>query len=137
MILDTSALLRALLSDQRQHTPCAEVLAASRSRVLSPFVLAELDYLITRSAGVAGEIALLDEVGRGAYELAHFSELDVAAASEIIAQYSDLGIGLADASVVILAGERETRDIFTLDERHFRALRAADGRPFRLLPADR
>ncbi len=137
MILDTSALLSALFSDQRHHTECAEVLAASRSRVLSPFVLAETDYLITRSAGVAAEVALLGEVGRGAYELAQFSEHDVAAASDIVGRYSDLGIGLADASLVILANQRDTRDIFTLDERHFRALRTVDGKPFRLLPADR
>jgi hypothetical protein len=29
-----------------------------------------------------------------------------------------------------------TRDLLTLDERHFRALRGAGGKPFRLLPAD-
>jgi hypothetical protein len=28
------------------------------------------------------------------------------------------------------------RDLLTLDERHFRALRGPGGRPFRLLPAD-
>ena len=137
MILDTSALLSALFSDQRHHTECAEVLTAAGSRVLSPFVLAEVDYLILRSAGVGAETALLDEVGRGAYELAHFSEQDVAAASEVVGRYADLGIGLADASLVVLAAQRRTRDIFTLDERHFRALRAADGKAFRLLPADR
>ncbi len=137
MILDTSALLSALFPDQRHHSECADVLAAARSRVLSPFVLAEVNYMVTRSAGVAVETAMLDEVGRGAYELAQFSETDVAAASEIVARYSDLGIGLTDASLMVLAEQRGTRDIFTLDERHFRAVQARDGKPFRLLPADR
>ena len=52
-------------------------------------------------------------------------------------RYADLAIGLADASIVVLAGRYGLRDVLTLDERHFRTLRLPDGRRFRLLPADR
>ena len=45
-------------------------------------------------------------------------------------------LGLAGASVVVLANRHGTLDALTLDERHFRALRWPGGRPFRLLPAD-
>ena len=61
---------------------------------------------------------------------------DVAAAVEIIERYRDLDIGLTDASLVVLAGRYGTERILTLDERHFRVLRAPSGRPFTLLPAD-
>ena len=44
-------------------------------------------------------------------------------------------IGLADASVVVLAERYSCASVLTLDERHFRVL-LANGRPFRLLPAD-
>jgi predicted nucleic acid-binding protein len=37
---------------------------------------------------------------------------------------------------VVLANRYGIRDVLTLDERHFRALRGPNGRPFRLLPAD-
>jgi predicted nucleic acid-binding protein len=37
---------------------------------------------------------------------------------------------------VVLAERYGARDILTLDERHFRALRDASGREFRILPAD-
>ncbi len=136
MIVDTSALLAAMFADQRLHAECAEVLAASSRRILSPFVLAELDYLIGRHAGIAAELALLDEVERGAYELAAIDSADVAAAGEIVERYADLGIGLADASLLVLADRHRTVDIFTLDERHFRAMRAPNGQALRLLPAD-
>ena len=61
---------------------------------------------------------------------------DVAAAASVVADYADLGIGLADASLVVLAGRFETNRILTLDERHFRALRTPAGEPFTVLPAD-
>ncbi|CAA9481589.1 MAG: hypothetical protein AVDCRST_MAG12-1537 [uncultured Rubrobacteraceae bacterium] len=54
----------------------------------------------------------------------------------MIRRHADLGIGLADASNVVLANRHGTLDILTLDERHFRVLRGLRGRPFRLLSAD-
>jgi hypothetical protein len=51
-------------------------------------------------------------------------------------RYARLDAALADASLVVLADRHGTRDILTLDRRHFRALTGLDGQPFRLLPAD-
>ena len=65
-----------------------------------------------------------------------FDELNIARAREIIERYGDLNVGLADASTVVLAGSHDVRDMLTLDERHFRALRAGPRRRFRILPAD-
>lgn len=137
ILVDTSGLLAALFPDQRQHPACAAVLAGTDGpRILSPFVLAELDYLVTKLAGVDVEAALLDEIARGAYDLAPFDGEDVGEARGVIRRYRSLDVGLADASLVVLSRRLGTRDILTLDERHFRALRGAGGRPFRLLPAD-
>lgn len=61
---------------------------------------------------------------------------DVAEARRIIDRQHDLSVRLADASLVVLAQRHGTVDVLTLDERHFRALRAAGDRPFRILPAD-
>jgi len=55
----------------------------------------------------------------------------------MIERYISFGdVGLADASNVVLATRYGTRDILTLDGRHFRAIYGPKGRPFRLLPAD-
>lgn len=53
---------------------------------------------------------------------------------EVIGKYSDQDIGLADASLVVLAHQYETHHILTLDHRHFGVVRALDGGPFHLLP---
>ena len=137
LILDTSGLLAALDDDQRSHVAARQVVADHDGLLLlSPFVLAELDYLLATRVGGDAERALLDEVGRGAYRLEPFSEDDVAEAMGVIERHADLGIGLADASNVVLANRHGALDMLTLDERHFRVLRGPQGRPFRLLPAD-
>ena len=138
IVLDTSGLLAALDESQRRHRECAAVLLeAEPPLLLSPFVLAELDYLLMRHLGREAQSALLEEVARGAYQLEPFGADDVRHAHEITLRYSDLHIGLADASLVVLAERHSVAEVLTLDERHFRALRIGKRRKFRLLPMDR
>lgn len=137
ILLDTSGLLSAIDGSQRHHVQCAEALSrATPPRLLSPFVLAELDYLLARHVGVAEQMALLDEVARGVYQLEPFGQADVVTAKGVLDRYPKLHIGLADASLVVLAERHHTRDVLTLDERHFRALRTLDRKRFRVLPLD-
>jgi predicted nucleic acid-binding protein len=136
ILLDTSGLLAALDAAQHDHARAAASLtAATAPLMLSPFVLAELDYLLARRAGEPARTGLLAEVGRGAYQLQPFSADDVQAARALIERHADLRISLADASIVVLAARHGTQDVLTLDERHFRVL-TANRQPLRLLPAD-
>lgn len=137
LLLDTSGLLAALDDSQRHHRDCASALSqASGTLLLSPFVLAELDYLLMRDLGRYAQSALLDEVARGAYRLVSFEAGDVARARAIVDRYADLEIGLADASLVVLAERHAVADVLTLDERHFRAMKIGGRKRFRLLPFD-
>ena len=137
IILDTSGLLAAIDASKRGHDSARRALESSAPPwILSPFVLAELDYLLATRVGQAAERALLDEVGRGVYRLEAFEPADVEAAERVIGRYAELGVSLADASLAVLANRYGIRDVLTLDERHFRVLRGAGGRPFRVLPAD-
>ena len=137
ILLDTSGLLSALDESQRHHDECARLLgAASPPLLLSPFVLAELDYLLMRHIGQSAQTAFLEEVARGAYQLEQFDAADVARAREIIAKYDDLEIGLADASIVVLAERYAVSEVLTLDQRHFRAMRVGRRKQFKLLPGD-
>jgi predicted nucleic acid-binding protein len=136
ILLDTSGLLAALDASQRWHTEAAASLrAASAPLLLSPFVLAELDYLLAARVGGPARASLLGEVARGAYLLEPMAGADVGRARKIIERHEDLGISLADASIVVLAERHRIPEVLTLDQRHFRVLSAA-GKPFRVLPAD-
>ncbi|MPZ74685.1 MAG: PIN domain-containing protein [Nitriliruptorales bacterium] len=105
--------------------------------VLSPFVLAELACLVQRGLGVGAECDLLDDVDAGVYTLVAFGDDDLSEATALVRRYSDLGIGLTDASVVVLASKYRTVNLLCTDERHFRAVQPLrGGSAFRLLPAD-
>jgi hypothetical protein len=137
ILLDASGLLAAIDAAQPSHEAAVAALrAAVPPRCLSPFVLAELDYMVSTRVSRDAARRLLVEVGHGVYQLEPFTSADIQRAIEILDRFHDLDVGIADASVVVLAERYGVRDVLTLDERHFRALRDNAGRPFRVLPAD-
>lgn len=138
LVLDTSGLLSAVDSAQTHHRACMEAMRADAGPLLlSPLVLAEMDYLLAQRVGAGAEMAFLQEVASGAYQLEAFGRDDVAQAADVIAKYGGLGLGLVDASVVVVAHRWKTNRILTLDHRHFRPVRPlSSGRAFKLLPQD-
>jgi predicted nucleic acid-binding protein len=136
ILVDTSGLLANYDRTDRHHETARRLLKQPQRRILSPFVLAELDYLVERIAGQDAELAVLDDVARGVYELQAFEAAAIDAASNIVKRYADLHLGLTDASMVVLADRYACYDILTLDQRHFRAVLASGGQAFRILPFD-
>ena len=102
--------------------------------VVSPYVIAEIDYLVATRLGVEAELAVLAELSGGAYELATMDAGDLADAARVVRRYSDLGIGLADASLAVLAQRYRTRTVLTLDRKHFGVMRPLDGGLFTIVP---
>jgi predicted nucleic acid-binding protein len=135
VIVDTSALLAFFDTDEPDHAAVTTVVdTATEPLVVSPYVVAELDYLVASRLGVSAELAVLRELAGGAWDLAAFGTEDLAQAWAVVERYADQAIGLADASIVILAARYQTRTVVTLDRRHFGVLRPIDGDSFRILP---
>ncbi len=133
-IIDTSALLAYFRADDPHHGAVASVIRDTEHRVVSPFVLAELDYLVSSRFGIHAEAAVLAELANGQYELPVITAPDVLICRRLIEQYPQLHAGLTDTSLVVLADRYRTMRLITLDRRHFSVLRSLDGRPFELLP---
>jgi uncharacterized protein len=137
ILLDTSGLLSLFVAAETSHELVAQAFEQEQPPFLiSPFVLAELDYLVASRGGATAELAGLRELCSGAYDLVALDAADLAQAADVIERFRDLSIGLTDASIVVLAGRFGTERVLTLDERHFRALRTPSGGTFTLLPAD-
>jgi predicted nucleic acid-binding protein len=137
IVLDTSVALAFMDRRDADHGRVREWMQASEEELSStPLIMAELDHLAFRQGGPVAARALRDDLDRGAYLI----EWWPAAIHETIAvarSYESMDLGLADASLVVLAAHLQTIDIATLDERHFRALKPlSGGKAFRLLPAD-
>jgi predicted nucleic acid-binding protein len=135
VIVDTSALLAYFDTNEPDHEAVARVIDRSTELlVVSPYVLAELDYLVAVRVGSDAELAVLRELSSGAWELASFGATDLELAAAVITKFHDQHIGVADASNVVLADRYSTRKIVTLDRRHFTVLRPISGGRFALAP---
>ena len=135
MIVDTSALLAFFDTDEPDHDAVSRIIdAATEPLVVSPYVVAELDYLVGSRLRVAAELAVLTELAGGAWDLAAFGTEDLAEATSVIEHHADQSIGVADASNVVLAARYQTRVIVTLDRRHFDVVRPLAGGRFTILP---
>ena len=136
IVADTSALLALFNRREPAHAAVRAVVEAEvEPLIVSPYVVAELDYLVATRLGVESELAVLAELAGGAYHLASMPAEQLDRARSVVERYRDLGIGVADASMVVLADQYQTRSVLTLDRRHFDLLRPLDGGHFRILPA--
>lgn len=135
IVVDTSVLYAFFVADDPAHGQAAQLLTdGDEVCVVSPYVIAELDYFMLKRFGSRGEEAMFRELTEGPYELAQMQSRDVIACASLLAEFPDHAIGVTDASLVVLADRYQTTRIATLDRRHFRIMRTLDGAPFTLLP---
>ena len=114
-----------------------ELLLAERGNLFIPApVTAEIDYLLGQRFGSPALRAFLEDLRARRYETPGLAGPDYEAAMDLDRRYADLNLGLADLSVVVVAGKLGTRRLLTFDEHHFRAVRLLQGGTFTLLPAD-
>ena len=137
IVVDTSGVLVLRDTDHLLHERARRVVQDdSGPFLLSPFCLAELDYMLRVHVGTREQLDLLEDVIGGGYTLVRLGTEEVARSRDVVVRYADFGLSLADASIVVLAEIYDTDRLLTTDERDFRSVTRGDGSPFRLLPAD-
>lgn len=137
IVVDTSIIVAYMNAADDDHERVAEwVDEIDDDLVTTPLIVAEADHLVGSRGGASALSALRIDLAAGAYLVEWWSGA-MAGAVEVAERYTDISLGLADASLVVLAERVGTLDIGTLDERHFRAVRPRTGsETFRILPAD-
>lgn len=135
IVADTSGLLALFNQNEPGHPRVGEIISTTDDMlVVSPYVVAELDYLLATRLGIDAELAVIAELAGGAYELAQLTPDELVECGAVIARYRDQAIGVTDASIAVLARRFGTRTLLTLDRRHFDVIRPLDGGRFKLLP---
>lgn len=139
-IADTGALLAYYKADEPDHAACRRAMESIGHLVVPPLVLAELDYLITSRLGARTAVTVLghltDRVAIGRFEVPEIGP-HLGAARALMQRYVELDIGLTGAMNAVLAMEFRTDALFTIDRKHFRAVRPlTPHEAFRLLPDD-
>lgn len=142
-IADTSAIIAAYDRAAELHERARDLLATSVA-VVSPLVLDEIDHLLIARFGKDRRIAdvvledILTSAEEGSVLIPAVDRSDIRVAQQVLGQYRGLRLDLADAVNVVLAERYLTKDILTLDEKDFRAVRplTPGHRAFRLLLQD-
>jgi hypothetical protein len=135
LILDTSVLLAALDAADPDHGRCASLIAEAREDLIVPaLVLAELDYWCHKRLTGTVWLAFLEDVLAGAYIVEPPTLGDLERCCDLQRAYSDLELGVVDASLLALAERREEGKVATLDHRHFGTVRPVHAAALDLLP---
>ena len=132
-VVDTNVIVASLNVRDPRHGDCVSLFERAQfDRVIPMLCIAEVSHLVNRDLGPdveAGFIeSLLDE------EVAWPTLEDLARMADLIRRYRDFPLGAVDASVVALAERLGAQTVFTLDHRHFRAVRPRHIEAFTLLP---
>jgi predicted nucleic acid-binding protein len=106
-------ILRGLLQHHHGDGSSAAVVRAFQARelldaeagslIVSPFVLAELDYMLLSRAGVQAELTLLNDLADNAHQVVACTAHDVVSVAMLVEQYADLKLGIPEAHTMILA----------------------------------
>ncbi|HEY1291959.1 MAG TPA: PIN domain-containing protein [Chloroflexota bacterium] len=137
LLLDAGALYAQADRSDSHHQATAEVLQAENGPLIASAVaVAEADYLILNRLGIEVELAFLEDLAEGTFQMECLTRIELRTAAAIVRQYRDLALGLADASLVVLAHRFRTLRLVTFDYRAFRTVTPLQGGAFQLLPLD-
>ena len=133
LIIDTRPLVALLDRSEQKHQPCADFLEGFSGRLLTTeAVVTEATYLLQKARG--GPSACLKFVESEAVAVVPNSREGFERCRLVMEKYDDIPMDYADATLVVLAEDVGTQEIFTLDRRGFSSYRLQDGKAFTIYP---
>ena len=126
ILTDTGPLVAIFDPSDGAHTECVEVLRTIHEPIsTTTCVLTEVFYLL--SPGSTGARNLMDFVADGGLQVSELDGPDLMRAFELMVQYADAPMDLADASLVAMAEKHRIRKILTIDRKYFSFYRIRRG----------
>ncbi len=134
-LTDTGPLVGLLDKNDPYHSICTEAASELPSGpMLSTWpCITEAMYLLGRSAGEEGQVALWNLLLHGLPELHETGRGEFSRMAELMDLYKDLPMDLADASLVSAAEATGRRKVFSLDN-HLRIYQLQDGNYLEVVP---
>jgi predicted nucleic acid-binding protein len=135
LVLDTGGIYAMLDAKDPDHARCAQAVEGFDDLVIPSLVLVEVDYWCRKRGGGAEAFAtLVTDIAAGAYRLEPVLEADLVRAAELEQTYSELDLGLVDASVIALCERLDEDTVLTLDRRDFSVVKPRHRAALQLLP---
>lgn len=107
---------------------------SSEARIIPLVVLGELGYSLTSRLYPAQEATFLRHLAKGPWNLEPSTVADVVRAAQLVEDYADFPLGTVDALIVAMAERLGVTTLFTLDRRHFGAVKPEHCEQFTLVP---
>lgn len=121
VVADTGPLVAATNARDRAHRLAASLVSElGRELIIPDLVLVEVDQLLRARVSKVAAMAFLGAISAREHEVAFLTQGLLGRAAEIDCRFSDLDLGLVDASVMAFA-ERHDVPILTFDFEDFRA----------------
>jgi predicted nucleic acid-binding protein len=137
LILDAAPLVALADAGEPQLEALLKIRDQEEGALVLPApVAAEVDHLLGVRFGEAARRAFLSDLAAQRYEVACLEAADYRTVAELDARYAELGLGLADCSIAVLAERYGTRRVLSFEEGHLRTVAPLQGGSFTLLPAD-
>lgn len=137
LVCDTGGVYALYDADDAYHSAARAAVEQERGALIVPVaILSEIDYLLSRRLGTKAAIDFLRSIQAGAFTLCGTTSEDIVRCVELVQQYEDMGLGLADSAVVAIAERLRVQRILTVDHRHFRAVRPRGFEFFVVVPTD-
>ena len=138
LILDAAPLVALADTADRMFEPVRQAIAAEDGPLVIPAqVTAEVNCLLGARHGEFARRRFLADLAERRFDVAGLERDEYVTVATLDAGYADLGLGLVDCSIIVLAARFRTRRLLSFDERHFRAVVSLQGGSFELWPADR
>ena len=135
LIVDAGPLVAASLTIDRHHERCVSLLTGWGSPLAIPaLVVAEVAYLLGDRIGPAAELAFAQSIRDGDFEVEPVEPSDWVRIAELVQQYDDLPLGIADASIIVACERLGAVSVATLECRHFSVVRPRHCAALTLLP---
>lgn len=135
LLVDAGPLYAYVDADDDHHKESLELLESHPGPLVVPtLVVTEAAYLIEQRVGTHAEVRFLGDFAAGAFRAEPVAPADWMRIAELVARYSDLPLGTADASVVAAAERLGVTEVATVDRRHFHVVRPCHAGAFTLLP---
>ena len=126
ILVDTGPLVALFDPQDRDHQNCRNILKKIRTPLVTTVpVLTEAFHLLSPSS--QGSDRLRDFVLNRGMSVWFFEQASVERAFELMEQYADQPMDLADASLVVAGESMGTRRVFTIDRRDFETYRLKRG----------
>ncbi|MBV8817029.1 MAG: PIN domain-containing protein [Acidobacteriaceae bacterium] len=133
VLVDAGPIVAIFSQSDEHHDSCVRQLQQCRGSLLTCWpVVTEAAWLLQRYPDSVG--ALLSSLKTNPFQLLSLTEADLPGISELLLRYENLGLQLADASLVHLANRENIEVVFTLDRRDFSVVRRSGGKRLRLIP---